>query len=85
MTKEKSYSYVLYGACIGSVLLTYFCYQMSYERLYDGVIDLIFSLWYYIAEMINPETNAVTATVAALPDITLEELIPRPFYVQYSL
>lgn len=76
MTKEKSYQYVLYGACIGSVLLTYFCYLMSYERLYDGLIDVIFSLWYYIAEMINPETNNVTATVTALPDIKLEELLP---------
>ncbi len=80
MTKEKSYQYVLYGACVGSVLLTCFCYQMSYERLYDGLIDIIFSLWYYIAEMINPETNNVTATVAALPDITLEATPARRLY-----
>ena len=76
LTKKQSYQIVLYGALVGSVLLSYFCYQWSFRRLYDGVIDVIFSLWYYIAEMISPETNNVTATVAQLPDITLEELLP---------
>ena len=76
MKKEKSYRYVLYGAYIGSVLLTWSCYRLPWNRLYDSVIDLIFSVWYYFAELFTPESNHVIATVTALPQISLDELLP---------
>ena len=69
--KEKSYRYVLRGAFVGSVLLTCFCYLLSYRRLYDGLLDIIFSVWYYFAELFTPESNRVTATVTALPVVSM--------------